>query len=230
MQTRKSQKNQEASYVNMLKLHRDLIRCRDIIEMVRKREAKKVELLRIRKEIIDTRFAMKDWTGALLAKCTPQPVLKMQLPMRLPSGMLDGAAAFDSEHRNGPSSHPAYHPAMSPDSARRRMGGNKGKRKAREDDSPSIFGRPSKYALHEGYDEESDDDEEASSESSAVTEDECVHRTLSHTHTHTQSPRAAAAAAWRVLTIVLGVDVRAGTIEMSHFGFDDGSTCSTTPR
>lgn len=163
MQTRKSQKNQESSYVNMLKLHRDMIRCRDIIDLVKKREAKKLELLRTRQKIVDARFAMQDWTGAILEKCTPQPVLKVQLPLRHP-GMVDNSL-YDQHHQ--------AHASMSPEVRRQRVIASK-KRKVRDEDSPSIFARPNKYASGDGFDDDllSDEDDAASSESSAVTEDE----------------------------------------------------------
>ena len=41
MQTRKNQRNVEANFMNMMKLQRDLIRCRGILDMVKKREAEK---------------------------------------------------------------------------------------------------------------------------------------------------------------------------------------------
>eukprot|EP00035_Acanthoeca_spectabilis_P020607 m.433792 g.433792 ORF g.433792 m.433792 type:complete len:630 (-) comp17618_c0_seq1:1865-3754(-) len=166
MQTRKSQKNQESSYVNMLKLHRDMIRCRDIIDLVKKREAKKLELLRTRQKIVDARFAMQDWTGAILEKCTPQPVLKVQLPLRHPE-MVDNSL-YDQHHQ--------AHASMSPEVRRQRVIASK-KRKVRDEDSPSIFARPNKYASGDGFDDDllSDEDDAASSESSAVTEDEYEH-------------------------------------------------------
>ena len=57
MQTRKNQRNVEANFMNLMKLQRDLIRCRNILAMVKKREAEKYALLKMRAEILDTRYS-----------------------------------------------------------------------------------------------------------------------------------------------------------------------------
>uniref|UniRef100_A0A673K414 Enhancer of polycomb homolog n=1 Tax=Sinocyclocheilus rhinocerous TaxID=307959 RepID=A0A673K414_9TELE len=53
MQTRKNRKNDEASYEKMLKLRRDLSRAVTILEMIKRREKSKRELLHLTLEIMD---------------------------------------------------------------------------------------------------------------------------------------------------------------------------------
>uniref|UniRef100_A0A4W4FCF1 Enhancer of polycomb homolog n=1 Tax=Electrophorus electricus TaxID=8005 RepID=A0A4W4FCF1_ELEEL len=56
MQTRKNRKNDEASYEKMLKLRRDLSRAVTILEMIKKREKSKRELLHLTLEIVEKRY------------------------------------------------------------------------------------------------------------------------------------------------------------------------------
>lgn len=63
MQTRKNRKNDEASYEKMLKLRRDLSRAVTILEMIKRREKSKRELLHLSLEIAEKRYQMKDWDG-----------------------------------------------------------------------------------------------------------------------------------------------------------------------
>uniref|UniRef100_A0A3B4AP80 Enhancer of polycomb homolog n=1 Tax=Periophthalmus magnuspinnatus TaxID=409849 RepID=A0A3B4AP80_9GOBI len=56
MQTRKNRKNDEASYEKMLKLRRDLSRAVTILEMIKRREKSKRELLHLTLEIIEKRY------------------------------------------------------------------------------------------------------------------------------------------------------------------------------
>uniref|UniRef100_A0A8C5GKM1 Enhancer of polycomb homolog 1-like n=3 Tax=Gouania willdenowi TaxID=441366 RepID=A0A8C5GKM1_GOUWI len=55
MQTRKNRKNDEASYEKMLKLRRDLSRAVTILEMIKRREKSKRELLHLTLEIVEKR-------------------------------------------------------------------------------------------------------------------------------------------------------------------------------
>ncbi|KAJ3611530.1 hypothetical protein NHX12_021545 [Muraenolepis orangiensis] len=57
MQTRKNRKNDEASYEKMLKLRRDLSRAVTILEMIKRREKSKRELLHLTLEIVEKRPA-----------------------------------------------------------------------------------------------------------------------------------------------------------------------------
>uniref|UniRef100_A0A673GBT3 Enhancer of polycomb homolog n=1 Tax=Sinocyclocheilus rhinocerous TaxID=307959 RepID=A0A673GBT3_9TELE len=56
MQTRKNRKNDEASYEKMLKLRRDLSRAVTILEMIKKREKSKRELLHLTLEVVEKRY------------------------------------------------------------------------------------------------------------------------------------------------------------------------------
>eukprot|EP00038_Savillea_parva_P001529 m.104765 g.104765 ORF g.104765 m.104765 type:complete len:711 (-) comp10535_c0_seq1:162-2294(-) len=184
MQTRKSQKNQEASYVNMLKLHRDMIRCRDIIERVKMREMKKAEYLRTREAIMDARFSLKDWTGAIVTKCAPQPVITMRLPVvNQPTAAGDAPSALTEPRRLLSKDQLPFPSAASSDGgasasrvSEKESRKGKGKRKW-EDDSPSVFAPPSKFGVVGTLPDDSIDidDDDGSSESSAVTEDEYDH-------------------------------------------------------
>ena len=55
MQTRKNRKNDETSYEKMLKLRRDLSRAVTLLEMVKRREKTKRELLHLTVEIYEKR-------------------------------------------------------------------------------------------------------------------------------------------------------------------------------
>lgn len=55
MQTRKNRKNDETSYEKMLKLRRDLSRAVTLLEMVKRREKTKREMLHLTVEIYEKR-------------------------------------------------------------------------------------------------------------------------------------------------------------------------------
>ncbi len=57
----------------MVKLKRDLSRCRDILEAVRTREQHKHALLQKDRQVYAMRYALKDWDGSLEASLTPKP-------------------------------------------------------------------------------------------------------------------------------------------------------------
>eukprot|EP00040_Diaphanoeca_grandis_P024758 m.136479 g.136479 ORF g.136479 m.136479 type:complete len:691 (+) comp29855_c0_seq1:387-2459(+) len=82
MQTRKNQRNVEANYMNMLKLHRDLIRCREMLALIKRREKEKYDLLKVNNEILEKRFLCKDWNEVWERRVAPQPALKLNLLMR----------------------------------------------------------------------------------------------------------------------------------------------------
>ena len=65
MQTRKNRKNDEESYIKMLKLRRDLNRAVMLLEMVKKREKLKKENLNLTTDIFDKRYTGEDWDGAM---------------------------------------------------------------------------------------------------------------------------------------------------------------------
>ncbi|XP_042202498.1 enhancer of polycomb homolog 1 isoform X2 [Callorhinchus milii] len=68
MQTRKNRKNDEASYEKMLKLRRDLSRAVTILEMIKRREKSKRELLHLTLEIVEKRHSLGDFNGEILSE------------------------------------------------------------------------------------------------------------------------------------------------------------------
>ncbi|KAJ3595702.1 hypothetical protein NHX12_005005 [Muraenolepis orangiensis] len=75
MQTRKNRKNDEASYEKMLKLRRDLSRAVTILEMIKRREKSKRELLHLTLEIFEKRNVMSDYSGEVMADVLVQQAL-----------------------------------------------------------------------------------------------------------------------------------------------------------
>lgn len=69
MQTRKNRKNDEASYEKMLKLRRDLNRACTILDMVKRRESSKKELLKLTVDVFEKRYAAGDYAGQILQQC-----------------------------------------------------------------------------------------------------------------------------------------------------------------
>ncbi|XP_068091871.1 enhancer of polycomb homolog 1 isoform X2 [Hyperolius riggenbachi] len=72
MQTRKNRKNDEASYEKMLKLRRDLSRAVTILEMIKRREKSKRELLHLTLEIMEKRYNLGDYNGEILSEVLAQ--------------------------------------------------------------------------------------------------------------------------------------------------------------
>ncbi|XP_054471670.1 enhancer of polycomb homolog 2 [Anoplopoma fimbria] len=66
MQTRKNRKNDEASYEKMLRLRREFSRTVTILEMIKRREKSKRELLHLTLEVVERRCQMEDFTGQTL--------------------------------------------------------------------------------------------------------------------------------------------------------------------
>ncbi|KAK3529545.1 hypothetical protein QTP70_032060 [Hemibagrus guttatus] len=86
MQTRKNRKNDEASYEKMLKLRRDLSRAVTILEMIKKREKSKRELLHLTLEIVEKRNCMPDFGADVMAEALAmaKPIYKIPI-IPLPS-------------------------------------------------------------------------------------------------------------------------------------------------
>lgn len=66
MQTRKHRKNDEASYEKMLKLRRDLSRALTLLEMVKKREKFKREVVHFGIEVYEKRYQLSDYSGHII--------------------------------------------------------------------------------------------------------------------------------------------------------------------
>ncbi|KFP70918.1 Enhancer of polycomb 2, partial [Acanthisitta chloris] len=66
MQTRKNRKNDEASYEKMLKLRREFSRAITILEMIKRREKTKRELLHLTLEVVEKRYHLGDYGGEIL--------------------------------------------------------------------------------------------------------------------------------------------------------------------
>ncbi|KAJ8010289.1 hypothetical protein DPEC_G00073490 [Dallia pectoralis] len=75
MQTRKNRKNDEAGYEKMLKLRRDLSRAVTILEMIKRREKSKRELLHLTLEIVEKRNVMPDYGSEVMAEALAQRAL-----------------------------------------------------------------------------------------------------------------------------------------------------------
>ncbi|XP_046709784.1 enhancer of polycomb homolog 1 isoform X1 [Silurus meridionalis] len=86
MQTRKNRKNDEASYEKMLKLRRDLSRAVTILEMIKKREKSKRELLHLTLEIVEKRNSVPDFGADVMAEvlAVAKPIYKIPI-IPLPS-------------------------------------------------------------------------------------------------------------------------------------------------
>ncbi|KAK7480951.1 hypothetical protein BaRGS_00027766 [Batillaria attramentaria] len=68
MQTRKNRKNDEVSYEKMLKLKRDLSKAVTLLELIKRREKSKKEMVQLSIEILEKRYQMEDFSGTLLAE------------------------------------------------------------------------------------------------------------------------------------------------------------------
>ncbi|XP_012679609.2 enhancer of polycomb homolog 1 isoform X1 [Clupea harengus] len=93
MQTRKNRKNDEASYEKMLKLRRDLSRAVSILEMIKRRERSKRELLSLTLEIVEKRNVTPDYGADVMAEALAQralvkPVYSLPLLPMSSSGQL----------------------------------------------------------------------------------------------------------------------------------------------
>ena len=76
MQTRKNRKNDETSYEKMLKLRRDLAKAVTLLEMVKRREKTKKELLNLTADVFDNRYKSGDFDGRIIQEVLMQ---RMQL-------------------------------------------------------------------------------------------------------------------------------------------------------
>ncbi|XP_071755020.1 enhancer of polycomb homolog 2 isoform X1 [Centroberyx gerrardi] len=103
MQTRKNRKNDEASYEKMLKLRREFSRTVTILEMIKRREKSKRELLHLTLEVVEKRYQMGDFTGDILSEVTiplaEKPVYTA--PVTLTNGNRHKAEIKIKTHKTG---------------------------------------------------------------------------------------------------------------------------------
>nr|XP_020473613.1 enhancer of polycomb homolog 2 isoform X2 [Monopterus albus] len=76
MQTRKNRKNDEASYEKMLRLRREFSRTVAILEMIKRREKLKRELLHLTLEVVEKRYEIGDFNGEILREVSVHRVEK----------------------------------------------------------------------------------------------------------------------------------------------------------
>ncbi|XP_028447312.1 enhancer of polycomb homolog 2 [Perca flavescens] len=92
MQTRKNRKNDEASYEKMLRLRREFSRTVSILEMIKRREKSKRELLHLTLEVLERRYQMEDFSGETLRE--------VSLPLLEKSAYCSPAALNNSSRHN----------------------------------------------------------------------------------------------------------------------------------
>ncbi|CAL8370913.1 unnamed protein product [Arctogadus glacialis] len=112
MQTRKNRKNDEASYEKMLKLRREFSRTVTILEMIKRREKAKRELLHLTLEVVEKRYQLGDFTGEVLSEVTVPLAEKPAYiaPVSLANGMRHKTELKIKTHKAG-LPH-AYHTSM----------------------------------------------------------------------------------------------------------------------
>uniref|UniRef100_W5L050 Enhancer of polycomb homolog n=1 Tax=Astyanax mexicanus TaxID=7994 RepID=W5L050_ASTMX len=108
MQTRKNRKNDEASYEKMLKLRREFSRTVTILEMIKKREKSKRELLHLTLEVVEKRFQMSDFSGEVLSEVSVPLAEKTvhPAPICLPNGNRHKTENKVKSHKSTPKHHP----------------------------------------------------------------------------------------------------------------------------
>uniref|UniRef100_A0A8C2BZ26 Enhancer of polycomb homolog n=1 Tax=Cyprinus carpio TaxID=7962 RepID=A0A8C2BZ26_CYPCA len=104
MQTRKNRKNDEVSYEKMLKLRREFSRTMSILEMIKKREKSKRELLHLTLEVFEKRYQIGDFSGEILNEVTV-PLAEKTIypaPISLPMSNRHKAESKIKSHKSGP--------------------------------------------------------------------------------------------------------------------------------
>ena len=79
MQTRKNRKNEEDSYMRMLKLRRDINRVVMMLDMVKRREKLKKETLNLTSDIYTKRYQAEDWDGTIFQQLQVQRPVKSSI-------------------------------------------------------------------------------------------------------------------------------------------------------
>uniref|UniRef100_A0A671S2G8 Enhancer of polycomb homolog n=1 Tax=Sinocyclocheilus anshuiensis TaxID=1608454 RepID=A0A671S2G8_9TELE len=104
MQTRKNRKNDEVSYEKMLKLRREFSQTMSILEMIKKREKSKRELLHLTLEVFEKRYQIGDFSGEILNEVTV-PLAEKTIypaPISLPLSSRHKAESKIKSHKSGP--------------------------------------------------------------------------------------------------------------------------------
>ncbi|XP_031573900.1 enhancer of polycomb homolog 1-like [Actinia tenebrosa] len=104
MQTRKNRKNDEAGYERMLKLRRDLKRACTILDMVKRREQTKKDLLELTVDVFEKRYSSEDFTGQILQQCLDliryqPPAINLTVPSTVQGEQLTPGSNTDA-HRD----------------------------------------------------------------------------------------------------------------------------------
>uniref|UniRef100_S4RQB8 Enhancer of polycomb homolog 1 n=1 Tax=Petromyzon marinus TaxID=7757 RepID=S4RQB8_PETMA len=97
MQTRKNRKNEEASYERMLRLRRELSRAVTILEMVKRREANKRQLLHLTLQVAVAVYEAGDLNGDMLAEVLSQRQQEATAPAHSPASpptLLNGGSPY----------------------------------------------------------------------------------------------------------------------------------------
>uniref|UniRef100_A0A671RRX2 Enhancer of polycomb homolog n=1 Tax=Sinocyclocheilus anshuiensis TaxID=1608454 RepID=A0A671RRX2_9TELE len=104
MQTRKNRKNDEVSYEKMLKLRREFSRTMSILEMIKKREKSKRELLHLTLEVFEKRYQIGDFSGEVLNEVTVPLAEKTIYPasISLPMSSRHKVESKIKSHKSGP--------------------------------------------------------------------------------------------------------------------------------
>ncbi|XP_076854427.1 enhancer of polycomb homolog 2 isoform X2 [Brachyhypopomus gauderio] len=144
MQTRKNRKNDEASYEKMLKLRREFSRTVTILEMIKKREKSKRELLHLTLEVVEKRYQMGDFSGEVLKEVSAPLAEKavFPAPICLPNGNRHKLESKMKTHKQLPSHPSRHHTHTEPRFDFTRPGHRKCGRRPRLEAVPRPPGRP----------------------------------------------------------------------------------------
>ncbi|KTG38841.1 hypothetical protein cypCar_00043503 [Cyprinus carpio] len=102
--TNQNRKNDEVSYEKMLKLRREFSRTMSILEMIKKREKSKRELLHLTLEVFEKRYQIGDFSGEILNEVTV-PLAEKTIypaPISLPTSNRHKAESKIKSHKSGP--------------------------------------------------------------------------------------------------------------------------------
>ncbi|KAL1452162.1 hypothetical protein WDU94_006464 [Cyamophila willieti] len=141
MQTRKNRKNDESSYEKMIKLSWDLNSAQDIVEMIKKRELLKKDLVQVSVDIFRKRNELQDWTGHQYQEAIlVSKALRQNQNTPLSTHNKYNNAAWSNSHHT---SHSHYNYAMDDDMIPKKEKRHYKKRKLKTSCGSSAGGEPS---------------------------------------------------------------------------------------